>query len=126
MSSSSSLARHNLQTTQIALFSLAAVFSFSFLLYLIKGWKTQSKEASDDTSPPVTNSDRNQSATNKQEVRKSSASGESDTTKSKDEEKALHAEIEELDKRGKALFKDKQVCLQMRRLVTGHYFSRLV
>ncbi|GKY90963.1 mitochondrial import receptor subunit TOM70 [Mayamaea pseudoterrestris] len=111
------LARHNLRSTQIALFSLATVFSLSFLWYYFrrasKSASPSSQSLNDQTSSKGKDATTTQDkpASRKQpEERKTPTPDEKEAikTSSKEDEKALHAEIEELDKKGKAFFKAKQ------------------
>jgi import receptor subunit TOM70 len=132
--SSNSLTRHNLKTTQVALFSLAAVFSFSVLWYWLRNsskrtaTSSSSNQESTDASPPekVASKTQTMSAARKQpEERKSATPDDMSKATVKDDEKALHAKIEELDKEGKAFFKAKKVNLQNMERVRNPNISSL-
>lgn len=108
-----SLARQNLRTTQLALYSFAVAVSLSALWY----WWRRGGTAANSGSARVTSEKGRPGASaapeRQSEEQRTPGPDVTAAKTRKDDEKALHAEIEELDRKGKAYFKAKQVRLTL-------------
>lgn len=118
-------ARSNKQTTQLLLMGLAAVAAVGIMIYLSQNLSTPASNKKAKTLDDGDDDDMADDATVKAKGRSvgggsSPVKATTTTTAAKSpeksptssgpmDEKELHAKIEELDKKGKAFFKNKQV-----------------
>jgi hypothetical protein len=111
------------KTTQYILMGLAAVSAISVVYYFSKQQSSKPKKKLDDRDnddyPPdlsddITVKSKGRSFDASETIKSSKAASDATVTDPSDvqmDEKTLHAKIEELDKKGKAFFKNKQVSL---------------
>ena len=107
------------KSTQLALGALAAVATASLVYYLLSKSATAQEEKK--SSPDETPQKKNRSVDVDQTPLVKNGAGTTPAAEAEaiDSNKQLHAQIEELDKKGKAFFKGKQVrafiipCLSM-------------
>lgn len=108
---SSSVNMPSLKQNQVVLLGAAAtIVTATVLYYLLSGRKKENKGGGGDSTSRDIKTPSNKTSSGL-ETDKTPLVKNGDNKDTNNNNKALHSQIEELDKRGKALFKGKQVCI---------------
>ena len=113
------------QNQTIALGIGAAVVTVSLLYYLFSSSSKAAADNSKGSDDEPSAGSRSLGATTPTKGATAADTDKTPLVKNNNASKALHSQIEELDKKGKALFKAKQVRLFVCLLVFGHCAARV-